>query len=222
MLSRFIPKHSIKSVRFFSTGKEITDFVGFKQRNFIAARDYTEVFNAVIGADSVNDMTNFLRAADGSFDDRMLSFSWQKIRQGNFQLDETFTGGYVPLTTQYIRTMNKEHAESFADIIIYAGQLGVQDAEFWRAVKETLVIKRMYRYMPLKSFGECIKSFAIVGQADATVLKLLGDVVIKHKRHIPESTKTQAKQGFQIAEIGFNEFKKALEDDNDANDLVQA
>jgi hypothetical protein len=54
----------------------------------------------------------------------------------------------------------------------------------------------MYRYMPLNSFGDIIKSFAIVGHADATVLKLLGDVVIKHKKHIPEATKTSAKQGF--------------------------
>lgn len=84
MLTRFLPKHSVKSMRCFATGKEITDFVGFKQRNFIAARDYTEVFNAVLGADSVNDMTNFLRAADGSFDDRMLSYSWQRIKQGNY------------------------------------------------------------------------------------------------------------------------------------------
>jgi len=50
-------------------------------------------------------------------------------------------------------------------------------------------------------------------------LKLLGDVVIKHKRHISDQTKTTAKQGFQIAEIGFNEFKKALEDD-EVNELV--
>lgn len=77
----------------------------------------------------------------------------------------------------------------------------------------------MYRYMSLHSIGDAIKSFAIVGQADATLLKLLGDVVIKHKRHISDQTKTTAKQGFQIAEIGFNEFKKALEDD-EVNELV--
>jgi hypothetical protein len=136
-------------------------------------------------------------------------------------LDAAFENNYVPLTTQYIRTFTNENAESFADIVVYAGQLGVTDAEFWRAVKEVLVMQRMYRYMPLESFGDAIKSFAIVGQADETVLQLLGDVVIKHKRHIPEETKSTAKQGFQIAEIGFTEFKNALDDD-EINELVIA
>lgn len=136
-------------------------------------------------------------------------------------MDDAFTNNYVPLTTQYLRTFTHENAESFADIVIYAGQLGVQDAEFWRAVKEVLVMKRMYRYMPLDCFGEAIKSFAIVGQADENILQLLGDVVIKHKRHITEETKSTAKQGFQIAEIGFTEFKRALDED-DINELVIA
>lgn len=221
MLTRFIPRNTLKQARYFSASTQITDFVGFKQRNFISYADYTEVFNAVIGADSVNDMANFLRAADGAFDDKMLSYSWQRVRQGNFQLDEAGTRNYTELTTKYIRTMTKENSEAFADIIIHAGQVGVQDSDFWRAIKEVLVKQRMYRYMPLNSFGETIKSFAIVGHADATILKLLGDVVIKHKRHIPEATKSSAKQGFQIAEIGFNEFKKALEDDQ-INELVIA
>lgn len=186
MLSRFIPKQTLKSARYFSATTEITDFAGLRNRNFVSRADYTEVFNAVLGADSVNDMTNFLRAADGAFDDRMLSYSWQRIRQGNFQLDSAFEQNYVPLTTKYIRTFTDDNAEAFAEIVIYAGQLGVTDSEFWRAVKEVLVMQRMYRYMPLESFGDAIKSFAIVGQADATILQLLGDVVIKHKRHIPE------------------------------------
>lgn len=76
MLSRFVPKHTMKNVRYFAASGEITDFAGLRQRNFISWADYTELFNAVIAADSVNDMTNFLRAADGHLDDRMLSFSW--------------------------------------------------------------------------------------------------------------------------------------------------
>jgi hypothetical protein len=221
MLSRILPKHTSKTFRYFSTGGEITDFVGLRDRNFISHADYTEIFNAVLGADSVNDMTNFLRAADGAMDDRMLSYSWQRVRFNNFQLDSSFENDYIPLTTRYIRTFTNENAESFAEIITYAGQLGVTDGEFWRAVKEVLVMQRMYRYMPIESFGEAIKSFAIVGQADETVLQLLGDVVIKHKRHIGEETKSTAKQGFQIAEIGFNEFKRALDDD-EINELVIA
>lgn len=220
MLSRFaLPKDCHRVLRAFSASKEITDFVGFKKRNFIPTLEYTEVFNALLGADSVNDMANFLRAADGAFDDKMLSYSWKRVNQGNFQLDDSFRTKYVPLTTQYIRSMKRDNVEAFTDIIINAGQLGVQDPEFWRAVKEVLVVHRMYRYMSLHTIGDAIKSFAIVGQADATLLKLLGDVVIKHKRHIPEQTKSSAKQGFQIAEIGFNEFKKALEDD-EVNELV--
>lgn len=220
MLSRFaLPKSNYRVLRAFSASKEITDFVGFKKRNFIPTLEYTEIFNAVLGADSVNDIANFLRTADGCFDDKMLSFSWKRVRQGNFQLDEAFKTKYIPLTIQYIRTMKRDNVDAFTDILISAGQLGVQDAEFWRAIKEVLVVQRMYRYMSLHSIGDAIKSFAIVGQADATLLKLLGDVVIKHKRHIPEQTKTTAKQGFQIAEIGFNEFKKALEED-EVNELV--
>jgi hypothetical protein len=219
MLSRILPKNTFKTARYFSVGSEITDFSGLKQRNFISHADYTEIFNAVLGADSVNDMTNFLRAAE--IDDRMLSYSWLRIRTNNFQLDDAFDNNYVPLTTQYIRTFTNENAEAFAEIVTYAGQLGVTDGEFWRAVKEVLVMQRMYRYMPLDSFGEAIKSFAIVGQADETVLQLLGDVVIKHKQHLNEEIKTTAKQGFQIAEIGFNEFKQALDND-DINELVIA
>lgn len=75
MLSRIIPKNTFKLARCFSAvGSEITDIKGLKLRNYIDHTDYTEIFNAVLGADSVNDMTNFLKTAD--IDDRMLSFSW--------------------------------------------------------------------------------------------------------------------------------------------------
>jgi hypothetical protein len=84
-------------------------------------------------------MANFLRAADGAFDDKMLSYSWQRVRQGNFQLDEAGTRNYTELSVKYIRTMTKENSEAFSDIIIHAGQLGVQDSDFWRAIKEVLV-----------------------------------------------------------------------------------
>lgn len=108
MLSRFIPKQTFKTARYFSTattGSEITDFVGFRQRNFICNEDYREVFHAVLGANSVGEMTDFLRAADGAFDCRMLSYSWTRVKNDNFQLDDQFTDRYVPLTTKYIRSM---------------------------------------------------------------------------------------------------------------------
>jgi hypothetical protein len=76
MLSRILPKHTLKSARCFAATSEIADFAPLRVRNFISHEDYKDVFNAVIGADSVNDMANFLRAAEGALDDRMLSYSW--------------------------------------------------------------------------------------------------------------------------------------------------
>ena len=186
MLRRYIQNQSMKTTgtRFLFSTKEVADFTPLRQRNFISYANYTEIFNAVLGADSVNDMTNFLKTADGCLDDRMLSYSWKRIRDNNFQLDSAFNNNYLPLTTSYIRNFTDQNAEAFAEIVTCAGQLGVSNGEFWRAVKEVLVMKRMYRYMPLESFGDVIKSFAIVGQADVNTLQLLGDVVIKHKRHL--------------------------------------
>lgn len=78
-------------------------------------------------------------------------------------MDESFNANYIPLTIKYIRTMKRENVDAFTDILVCAGQLGVQDADFWRAIKEVLVVQRMYRYMSLHSIGDAIKSFAIVG-----------------------------------------------------------
>lgn len=126
MLGRIVlTKISLKPLRAFATSTEITNFVGFKKRNFIPTLEYTEVFNAVLGADSVNDMADFLRSADGSYDDKMLSFAWKRIRQGNFQLDESFKAKYLPLTIQYLRSMKRENVDAFTDILVSAGQLGV-------------------------------------------------------------------------------------------------
>jgi hypothetical protein len=120
-----IPKSSLRLLRTFAASTEITNFVGFKKRNFIPTLEYTEVFNAVLGADSVSDMADFLRSADGAYDDKMLSFAWKRIRQGNFQLDESFKAKYVPLTIQYIRSMKRDNVDAFTDILVSAGQLGV-------------------------------------------------------------------------------------------------
>ena len=137
----------------------------------------------------------------------------ERIAEENFHLDKDFYNDFLPILTEYVLLFDRENCQAYADVIIHAGELGVEDFDFWNAVKTTLHTKRMQRYIPVKSLGAVIKAFAIVGEADAQVLKSLGDQVIKHKNFLDNQVKTEAKQGFQIAEIGLAEFRRALEDD---------
>lgn len=214
MLSRLTKRFikTSKNLKKFSTTAPLTT------NNRIPRDNYIEIFNAVLFADSCEDMARRLNQAEGNLDDKMLSFAMIRIEEENYGLDSGFHNGIIPLMTKYLRTFDNQNNQAYTDIVTKAGELGVEDEEFWRAVKEVMVMQRMYRYIPLEQMGEVIKSFAVVGQADETILELLGNQVIKHKRFLPETTKTDAKQGFQIAEIGFNEFKKALDED-DINEL---
>lgn len=198
------------SMRYFSATGDIKPLT---TANRIPMEIYTEMFNALLGATTCEDIARRLTQAEGHLDDKMLAYAMMQIEDYNFRLDEGFERGVIPLMTRYIRTFDRENNQAFTDIVSSAGALGVADEDFWRAVKEVMVMQRMYRYIPLEQMGDIIKSFAIVGQADETMLELLGNQVIKHKRFLPESTKSEAKQGFQIAEIGFAEFKRALEED---------
>ena len=196
-----------------NTPSIIDDVAPLKPRNRIARDVYSDMAIFLCFAENCEDITRRIKDCDGYLDDILLAKAYNLIRTRDVETDQHFFNGLVPLTTKYIRKFNSGNARAFAEIVRSAGALGVEDKDFWRAVKECLAINRMYRYMPLDYIGDVIKGFAIVGQADETVLQLLGDQVIKHKKFIAEETKTTAKQGFQIAEIGFNEFKRALEDD---------
>jgi hypothetical protein len=181
----------------------------------------TQNFFDVFGqySQTCEEVTLRLTQAEGQMTDNILAKVMVSIADRNVNLDSHFHNGVIPLMTKYVKIFNSENSEAFTDIVVSAGELGVQDPEFWRAVKETLVINRMDKFIETGRIGEVIRSMAIVGQADENTLQLLGDQVIKHKRFIDEEAKTVAKQGFQIAEIGFAEFKRALEDD-DENELA--
>lgn len=208
MITRITKRYlTPKTHRLFS---EITPLT---TRNRISVQIYTDIFNSLLGAETCEDISRRLQIAEGHLDDKLLSYAMIRIEESNFGLDSNFHNSLIPLMTKYLRTFDYQNNQAFTDIVIKAGELGVEDKEFWRAVKEVMVVQRMFRYIPLEQMGDVIKSFAVVGQADQTVLELLGNQVIKHKRFLDENTKSQAKQGFQIAEIGFAEFKRALEED---------
>jgi len=158
--------------------------------------------------------------AEGQLTDNIISETMQSLVLRNVKLDQQFHENFVPILTKYVRLFNSENSEAFVEVVVSAGELGIQDGEFWRAVKETLVINRMDKFIETCRIGDVIKSFAVVGQADENILGLLGDQVIKHKRFIGEESKSTAKQGFMIAEIGFAEFKRALDED-DENELAE-
>lgn len=207
-LTKRILKKSPQNLRLFSA-----EFIPLTTANRINRNEYTDIFNAILGATSCEDIARRLNQAEGSLDDKMVSYALEKVQEENYGLDAGFHNGLIPFITKHLRAFTLQNNQAFTDIVINAGLLGVTDADFWRAVKEVMVIQRMYRYIPLEQMGEVIKSFAVVGQADGKILELLGNQVIKHKRFLPERTKSDARQGFQIAEIGFAEFKRALEED---------
>lgn len=158
-------------------------------------------------------MYELLKEGQGHVDEYLIAHTLVTMVKFNFIRTPVFDTQMVPLYTKYIRTFNRENVVGYTDMIISAAQLGVEDEDFWRAAKEKLVMERLDKFIAREKIPDVIKSFAIVGQADENTLSLLGEQVIKHKRFITEGQKTVAKQGFQIAEIGFAEFKRALDDD---------
>lgn len=174
-----------------------------------------EINNMLLGVQSAKELALHFKTANGYLIDKHLSYAMVRLATDNFPLDEGFYNDFLPILTSHVKLLTSSQADTFSNIVMMAGDMGVQDIDFWSACKEVLFLQRMQRYIKVEKLGLCIKAFAMVGEADATVLQLLGDQVIKHKKVLHQQVKNDAKQGFQIAEIGLAEFKRALEDDEE-------
>ena len=174
----------IRSLATTTAPSPIDELLPLKNRNRISRDVYSDLAIFLSFPQRCEDITRRLKDAEGYLDDHLIARAFQLLREENIEPDEHFFNGLIPLTTRYLRQFTRENSRAFTEIVRSAGALGVEDKDFWRAIKECLAINRLYRYIPLDDMGEVIKGFAIVGQADETVLQLLGDQVIKHKKFL--------------------------------------
>lgn len=90
-------------------------------------------------------MLKRLQTAEGNLDHKLLALGIRTLNDYNYALDSHFHKGIVPFYTKYVKILTKEENWAFCEILKNGAELGVEDEEFWRGVKETFVMQRMYR-----------------------------------------------------------------------------
>lgn len=172
--------------------------------------DYVEVFNAVAFASNSERMAEVISVAAPLMTDQLLALALRTMEQKQFQLGEGFHQKLLPFIRIFTKRMDLNHTAAFAECMVSMGNLGVKDPEYWEICKNKLIDQHFRRYVPLRNLGHLIKALANVGQADPELMRSLGAQVIKHQASLKPDNIQAAIEGFEMAGIGGENFKKAL------------
>jgi hypothetical protein len=173
---------------------------------------YTDLFNAVAFAGNSERMADVIHTAAPMMTDQLLALAMKTMDAYQFDLGPGFDLKLLPFIKTYTKQFTRNHTESFAEIMVSMGNLGVKDAEYWALCKDKLLKEGFSRYIPLRHLGPLIRAMANVGQANADVLKVLGAQVIKHQKGLDAENVAAAIHGFETTGIGAEGFRKALEE----------
>lgn len=204
-------KSNIGLVRCFS---EVSTYDNIKINHWsqLNTFHYTDLFNAIAFASNSERLADVIHTAAPMMTDQLLALGLRIMDSYEFELGPSFETKLLPFIKTYTKQFTRNHTESFAEIMVSMGNLGVKDAEYWSICKEKLIKDGYHRYIPLRHVGPLIKALANVGQADADILRLLGSQVIKHQLGLKPENINAAIHGFETAGIGADVFRKALEE----------
>ena len=99
-----------------------------------------EVNNMLLGFQSPKELALQLKNANGYLVDKQLSYAMARLAGDNFPLDDGFYNDLLPILTQHVKLLTSQQADTYANIVMMAGDMGVEDMDFWSACKETLYL----------------------------------------------------------------------------------
>lgn len=204
----------------FRTFCAAVDFTGVKINEFhkLNTFEYNDLVNALTFAENTEQMALAIKSGAPLMTEKQLAFALLRMAERRFPLTESFETIILPFIKAYTAQYTRDHAESLAESMIYVGQLGVKDQEFWDLAKKKLIDERLERYVPIHHLGDLLKALDKVDQADAKVLKALGGQVMKHKAALPKEDITSAIKALETAGKASQNIRQALQDFNDAQE----
>lgn len=134
------------------------------------------------------------------------------IYQRNLQLDEHFYDTIIPICIEYLKNMDRQMSHEFGTLLCLFGNLGVQHEGLWAQVEDSVVNKRMFRYMHLRTMCAAAKWMGESGNLSSAVADKFSQVINKHQLSLRIIDAENAIEGFKASDFHHPETLKMLED----------
>ena len=167
---------------------------------------------AIRYAENTHDISYWFKKYGDDLTYRHISWAFATMARHNLELDDLFWENIYPVVKATYLAMDRNSVPYFVSLVSTAGDLRLQDNQFWDSFFHKVIQLKFYRYFTLQEMFDVVNSVQKVGRATQELYQLLQDMVLKHISYVYPHFAYLLKELFINADKGSQELFLALEE----------